>query len=308
MSTICSSPQHQHYRAASFHPHRYHRCTGVYFSFEKKNEQSAMIFEVQNGCFGYPKQPVILENINLSLEEGHILAILGPNGIGKTTLLKCMIGLLPWHSGKTLFYGKDIHTLKPKDVWSTISYIPQSRGFAFSYTGLEMVLLGRSAHLGTFQQPGKEEIEMAEAMMERVGITRLANKDCNRMSGGELQMVLIARALINEPKLIILDEPETGLDFHNQILVLNMVERLAHESGISAIMNTHYPTNAMSVADEALMLNRKGEFFYGPAAEILNEENISYSFDVQVLVDELHYQGRSVRSIVPVALREETAV
>ena len=115
-----------------------------------------MILEVQNGCFGYPKQPVILENINLSLEEGHILAILGPNGIGKTTLLKCMIGLLPWHSGKTLLYGKDIHTLKPKDVWSTISYIPQSRGFAFSYTGLEMVLLGRSAHLGTFQQPGKD--------------------------------------------------------------------------------------------------------------------------------------------------------
>ena len=148
-----------------------------------------MILEVQNG---YPKQPVILENINLGLEEGHILATLGPNGIGKTTLLKCMIGLLPWHSGKTLFYGKDIHTLKPKDVWSTISYIPQSRGFAFSYTGLEMVLLGRSAHLGAFQQPGKEEIEMAEAMMERVGITRLANKDCNRMSGGELQMVLIA--------------------------------------------------------------------------------------------------------------------
>lgn len=122
-----------------------------------------MILEVQNGCFGYPKQPVILESINLSLEESHILAILGPNGIGKTTLLKCMIGLLPWHSGKTLLYGKDIHTLKPKDVWSTISYIPQSRGFAFSYTGLEMVLLGRSAHLGTFQQPGKEEIEMAEA-------------------------------------------------------------------------------------------------------------------------------------------------
>ena len=232
-----------------------------------------MILQVQNGCFGYPGQPVILENIDLTLEEGHILAILGPNGIGKTTLLKCMIGLLPWHSGKTLLYGKDIHTLKPKEVWSTISYIPQSHGFAFSYTGLEMVLLGRSAHLGMFQQPGKEELEMAEAMMERVGISHLANKDCNRMSGGELQMVLIARALINDPKLIILDEPETGLDFHNQILVLNMVERLAHEEGISAIMNTHYPTNAMSVADEALMLNRKGEFFYGPAAEILNEEN-----------------------------------
>ena len=182
-----------------------------------------MILQVQKGCFGYPGQPAILENIDLTLEEGHILAILGPNGIGKTTLLKCMIGLLPWHSGETLLYEKVIPHLKTD--------------------------------------------------------------------------------LINEPKLIILDEPETGRDFHNQILVLNIVERLAHEEGISAIMNTHYPTNAMSVADEALMLNRKGEFFYGPAAAILNEQNISYSFDVQVIVDELNYQGRAVRSIVPVALR-----
>lgn len=261
-----------------------------------------MILEVKNGCFGYPKQPAILDNINLQLDKGHILAILGPNGIGKTTLLKCMIGLLPWQSGMTLLEGKDLHAMKPKEVWSTISYIPQSHGFAFSYTGLEMVMIGRSAHLGTFEQPGRQEIEMAEAMMERVGITHLANKDCNRMSGGELQMVLIARALINDPRLIILDEPETGLDFHNQILVLNMIERLAHEEGISAIMNTHYPTNAMTVADEAFMMNRKGSFFYGSARDVLTEEHISTSFDVRVVVSEFDYEGRTVRSIVPVAL------
>ena len=213
-----------------------------------------MILEVQNGCFGYPKQPVILENINLSLEEGHILAILGPNGIGKTTLLKCMIGLLPWHSGKTLFYGKDIHTLKPKDVWSTISYIPQSRGFAFSYTGLEMVLLGRSAHLGAFQQPGKEEIEMAEAMMERVGITRLANKDCNRMSGGELQMVLIARALINEPKLIILDEPTVGLDPTQVIEIRRLIRELGKSHTV--ILSSHILSEVKAVCDKALILSQ----------------------------------------------------
>lgn len=261
-----------------------------------------MILEVENGCFGYPKQEEILTDINIKLEEGHILSVLGPNGIGKTTLLKCMIGLMPWSRGRSLLAGKDIRTLKSKEIWNMISYIPQTHGFSFSYTGLEMVMLGRSSHLGLFSQPGHREIEMAEAMMEKVGITRLADKDCNSMSGGELQMVLIARALINEPKLIILDEPETGLDFHNQILVLNMVEKLAHEENIGAIMNTHYPTNAMSIADEALMMNRKGDRFYGPTGDILNESNISKSFDVNVVVDEIMYQNRTIRSVVPVSL------
>lgn len=261
-----------------------------------------MILEVENGCFGYPKQEEILTDINIKLEEGHILSVLGPNGIGKTTLLKCMIGLMPWSRGRSLLTGKDIRTLKSKEIWNMISYIPQTHGFSFSYIGLEMVMLGRSSHLGLFSQPGDREIEMAEAMMEKVGITRLADKDCNRMSGGELQMVLIARALINEPKLIILDEPETGLDFHNQILVLNMVEKLAHEENIGAIMNTHYPTNAMSIADEALMMNRKGDRFYGPTGDILNESNISKSFDVNVVVDEIMYQNRTIRSVVPVSL------
>lgn len=261
-----------------------------------------MILEVENGCFGYPKQEEILTDINIKLEEGHILSVLGPNGIGKTTLLKCMIGLMPWSRGRSLLTGKDIRTLKSKEIWNMISYIPQTHGFSFSYTGLEMVMLGRSSHLGLFSQPGHREIEMAEAMMEKVGITRLADKDCNRMSGGELQMVLIARALINEPKLIILDEPETGLDFHNQILVLNMVEKLAHEENIGAIMNTHYPTNAMSIADEALMMNRKGDRFYGSTGDILNESNISKSFDVNVVVDEIIYQNRTIRSVVPVSL------
>lgn len=261
-----------------------------------------MILEVENGCFGYPKQEEILTDINIKLEEGHILSVLGPNGIGKTTLLKCMIGLMPWSRGRSLLTGKDIRTLESKEIWNMISYIPQTHGFSFSYTGLEMVMLGRSSHLGLFSQPGHREIEMAEAMMEKVGITRLADKDCNRMSGGELQMVLIARALINEPKLIILDEPETGLDFHNQILVLNMVEKLAHEENIGAIMNTHYPTNAMSIADEAFMMNRKGDRFYGPTGDILNESNISKSFDVNVVVDEIMYQNRTIRSVVPVSL------
>ena len=261
-----------------------------------------MILEVQNGYFGYPRQEKILDNINLGLSEGRILAILGPNGIGKTTLLKCMTGLLKWTSGRSLLYGEDIAGLRPKQIWQQLSYIPQSHTFAFSFTGLEMVMLGRSSHMGSFEQPGTKEIAMAEEMMERVGITHLAYKDCNRMSGGELQMVLIARALINEPKLIILDEPETGLDFHNQILVLNMIERLAHMEGLCAVMNTHYPTNALAISDEAFMLNGNGEFMYGATKDILNEENISRSFNVNVAVNEFDYKGRTIKTIVPVSI------
>lgn len=122
------------------------------------------------------------------------------------------------------------------------------------------------------------------------------------MSGGELQMVLIARALINQPKVIILDEPETGLDFRNQILVLDMIQKLSREEGISAIMNTHYPANAMTIADEALMMNRKGDFFYGPTEQVLSEENISKSFDVQVAVNEFQYGTQIIKSVVPVSL------
>ena len=190
-----------------------------------------------------------------------------------------MIGLLPWREGATFLYGQDIKTLKPKELWSNVSYIPQSHGFAFSYTGLEMVMLGRCSHLGVFEQPGRREIEMAKAMMEK---TR-----------------------INEPKLIILDEPETGLDFHNQILVLNMIDRLSHEDGISAIMNTHYPTNAMSVADEAFMMNHKGIFFYGSTEKVLTEKNISVSFDVNVVVNEFSHHQKKIKSIVPVSLTDK---
>ncbi|MDO4267141.1 MAG: ABC transporter ATP-binding protein [Eubacteriales bacterium] len=261
-----------------------------------------MILEVKNGSFGYPKQELILNNINLTLNEGKILAILGPNGIGKTTLLKCMVGLLPWRSGKSLLCGTDIAAMTPRQIWSVISYIPQSHTFAFSFTGLEMVMLGRSSHLGAFEQPGAKETKMAQDIMERIGISHLADKDCNRMSGGELQMVLIARALINEPKLIILDEPETGLDFHNQILVLDMIERLAHQEGICAVMNTHYPTNALSISDEAFMMNRSGDFIFGRTEEVLTEEHISRSFDVNVVVSQLPYENRIIKSIIPVSI------
>ena len=173
-----------------------------------------MIFSVKNGQFGYGEKK-ILQDVSFSLNESEVLTVLGPNGVGKTTLLKCMMGLLSWENGETLIDGKPMRLMKTSEIWQKIAYVPQSKGIALSYTALEMVLMGRSARLGLFSQPTKEDYLATEEALEQVGITRLAKKQCSCMSGGELQMVLIARALCSKPEMLVLDEPESNLDFKN---------------------------------------------------------------------------------------------
>ena len=246
---------------------------------------------------------IAVDDISFTVEDGVIYGLLGPNGAGKSTIMNILTGYLAATEGQVTVAGHPLPE-EADAAKACVGYLPEQPPLYPEMTVAEY--LDFAAELKGVKKADRPA--QVQSAARRTSLEDVLPRLIRSLSKGYRQRVGVAQALLGSPQLIILDEPETGLDFHNQILVLNMVERLAHESGISAIMNTHYPTNAMSVADEALMLNRKGEFFYGPAAEILNEENISYSFDVQVLVDELHYQGRSVRSIVPVGLREETAV
>ena len=261
------------------------------------------MIEVSHLSKKYGTHPAI-EDLSFTVGDGQIFGLLGPNGAGKSTIMNILTGYLAPTSGEVKVAGFSLPE-QAQQAKACVGYLPEQPPLYPEMTVQEY--LDFAAELKGIKKKADRKEQVRKAA-RRTGLEEVLPRLIRSLSKGYRQRVGIAQALLGAPQLIILDEPETGLDFHNQILVLNLVERLAHESGISAIMNTHYPTNAMSVADEALMLNRKGEFFYGPAAEILNEENISYSFDVQVLVDELHYQGRSVRSIVPVGLREETAV
>lgn len=230
------------------------------------------------------------------------MSVLGPNGVGKTTLLKCMMGLLNWNEGGTFVDGSSIRSIPSKDLWKKIAYVPQAKGSAFGYSALDMVVLGRSAHLGTFKQPQKEDIDIAERAMEDVGITYLRDKLCTEMSGGELQMVLIARALTVEPSMLVLDEPESNLDFRNQLIILETIKRLAKERNISAIVNTHYPSHALQIADKSLMLNRDGSSIYGKAEEVINEANMQKAFNVHVHINEFSHENIWYKSVVPLSL------
>lgn len=260
-----------------------------------------MIFSVKNGSFGYGKTP-ILNNICFSLKQKEILAVLGPNGVGKTTLLRCMMGLLPWNSGETHIDDVPITQMKHADIWSRIAYVPQAKGVALSYTATEMVLMGRSSRIGFFSQPSSEDKLQAEKAMNLVGISHFADKKCNEMSGGELQMVLIARALAANPELLVLDEPESNLDFKNQLIILETIERLSQEQGIATIVNTHYPAHALKIADQALILNRNGNSICGIASEIINEENMRQAFSVNVKIKDYLYEGTIYKNVIPISV------
>ncbi len=257
-----------------------------------------MMFSVKNGHFGY-KNREILRDLSFSVESGNVLAVLGPNGVGKTTLLRCMMGLLHWKQGASYIDERPITEFKSAELWRKIAYVPQSKGTSLSYSAADMVLMGRSARIGLFKQPTDEDRYVATQAMQQVGITHLSEKKCSEMSGGELQMVLIARALAGEPALLVMDEPESNLDFKNQLIILEAIRELAKKQNIAVIVNTHYPAHALKVADHALILYRSGASVWGTAAETITEESMCHAFEVQVKIQAYEHESGSYASVIP---------
>ena len=262
------------------------------------------LLKIENGSFAYKGGPQILKDINIEVEPGEILAVLGPNGSGKTTLLRCMMDMLHWQSGRSLLDGEDIRSIPAQTLWRKMAYVPQAGTAATSYTAFQTVLIGRSSRIGAFSAPSAEDMKVVERIMERLGISHLADKPCHAISGGELQMVLIARAMAAEPKLLVLDEPESNLDFKNQLIVLDSMTALATE-GVACVFNTHYPSHALQRAGKSLMLSKEGRSLFGDTTSVVTEDNIRRAFGVEALIGEVETPQSIMKNVVAVGITED---
>jgi iron complex transport system ATP-binding protein len=210
------------------------------------------MLSVESLAFGYADRRVG-RDLSFSLAAGEVMCVLGPNGSGKTTLFRTLLGLLPAQGGKIALHSSDLSSLSRSEIARLTGYVPQAQLPYFAYTVREMVLMGRSAHLGAFASPGEKDFAVADRALEAVGIAQLAARAVTEISAGERQLALVARALAQEPRLLIMDEPTASLDFGNQVRVMQRISALA-ASGISILFSTHHPDQAFFCAHRAVLL------------------------------------------------------
>jgi iron complex transport system ATP-binding protein len=258
-----------------------------------------MHLEARQVSYAYvPGQPV-LHNISLKLEAGETLYLLGRNGSGKTTLLSCLAGLFRPDSGQVLLDGKDIHLYPPGERARRVGLIPQIHTPAFAYSVREMVVMGRTPHLGLFGSPSRADYRIADEALEQVGLSDLQERPYTEVSGGERQLVLIARGLAQKCDILLMDEPSAHLDLSNQHRVLEVVDQLARQ-GLSFIISSHAPNNALSYADRVLLLKQGNIMAYGPPQETLTESSLSSAYGMQTEVFYEQVNGKDTpRAILP---------
>lgn len=244
------------------------------------------MLEIKNAVFGYRKKhgnKVIIDNISFGLQRGELLCILGANGAGKTTMYRTVLGFIELLGGQVIIDGQDISELSRVQLARKIAYVPQYHTPPFPYSVSDVVLMGRNAHLPQFASPGKEDLKIAEQMMERMGITCLKGEVYTEVSGGERQMVLIARALAQQSDYILMDEPTANLDFGNQVRVLRILRDLAKE-GIGICFTSHNPSHALNVGSSVLAIKDSTHVYKGSAEQVITAEVLKDMYDVDAKI------------------------
>ena len=244
-----------------------------------------MKLQVQKLAYGYPGRR-IGSDVSLELNAGEVLCLLGPNGSGKTTLFRTLLGLLPLQDGTVMLDDRDLHRLERDELARLVSYVPQAHGAFFPYTVREVVLMGRTAHFGLFAAPSARDRGAAQDAIRRMGIDHLADAIYTRISGGERQLALIARALAQEARMVVMDEPTANLDLGNRVQVLERIRALAAD-GIGVLLSTHDPDQAFVCADRVAMLHNGGLLACGITEAVMTPVQLQQLYGVEVVVSEV---------------------
>jgi iron complex transport system ATP-binding protein len=238
---------------------------------------------VEELSYGYPRH-VVGRHISFDIAAGEVLCVLGRNGEGKSTLFKTILGLLPPHTGAIRVDGGLTESWSARRRALTFGYVPQSGGGTFPFTVAELVLMGRTAHRGPFSVPSAADREVVAKALATLGIEPLAQREWVRISGGERQLALVARALAQEPRILVLDEPTASLDFGNQVRVLDAVRGLAESHGLTVLLSTHHPEQAFACADRVAVLAGGELLRIGPPVEVVTAETLRECYAVEVAV------------------------
>ena len=250
------------------------------------------IFEVENIWFRYSgSDKDVLRGVSFDVWEGEIFTILGPNGSGKSTLLDCMAALRKHTSGAIRLTGREITLMKAREVARVVGYVPQLHVPAFSYTVLDFVLMGRAPNIGVFQKPDEVDVAAAYTALEEVGVEHLASRPYTEISGGERQQATIARAVCQQPKIILFDEPTAHLDYGNQHRILQLIRKLSGR-GFAIVITTHNPDHALLLKGTTAILGMDGELVSGPGDEMLTEERLRALYGLDLCITRVEKAGR----------------
>ncbi len=237
-----------------------------------------MSLHVKNISGGYGKK-IVCNNISFSMKKGDVTCIVGPNGAGKTTLIKLILGLLKNSSGDILLEDDSIVKYEEREKAKIIAYVPQHHTMQFSLTAFEMVLMGRTSYIPALSFPKKNDELLANEALKKLHIDHLANASYDTLSGGQKQMVLIARALCQSPRILVMDEPTSNLDYYNQTLVINTIKKLA-TNGLSILITSHNLSQPFLYANNTLILQKGKAFAFGKTQEVLTPQNLTSVYEL----------------------------
>lgn len=249
------------------------------------------VLEIKNATFSYEDTENIFERINLTVDEGDVVCILGPNGCGKTTLIKCLNKLHELKEGVVHINGRDIRDINQREIARNIGYIPQGHIPTFAFSVLDVVLMGRSPHLDFFESIGEEDYKIAEDALKKFGLHKLKDKPYIDLSGGEQQLVFFSRVIAQEPNILILDEPTSHLDFGNQLKTLDIISKLASD-GLSVIMTSHFPDHAFISANKVAIMKDREFMAIGKPEEVINTENMEKAYGIKVEIVDIGYNRK----------------